>query len=187
MSENSKVSDKNLYILSALGLLFCVVSRAPLLLDKVSILSLSLNVNVGYIVVFAPIFLGVGLLFIIFKNKQLERNIRATHQVLYSCICFFMVFLILQFTLNFSLKGECGNISPIQFLWDFSLYEVKPVYCFSGIAESVQNQMPYIYAPVQVWCYLLLAAFCVSRVYQSVFRSGKLSVDEENNRKNDAE
>ena len=167
----AKTADRNLHLLALFGLLSCIISRAPLLLDKSSILFLSLNINVGYIVVFAPLVLAVGIIIIENRNKKAQRTLIMSHKISYLSVCFFIFFLISQFILNFSLKGDCGNISPHRFLWDFSLYEIQPEYCYSGIEEKIQNQMPYIYAPLQVWIYLVLALFCTVRCTLSIRES----------------
>ncbi|MEP0174156.1 MAG: hypothetical protein ABJH28_05105 [Paraglaciecola sp.] len=165
---DANIVNKKLYMLAFFGLLSCVISRAPLLLDNASILSISLNINAGYIVVFSPLILCIGLLFLLNSNQLVNKPLTRNAKIAFIAICLFSFFLLVQFTLNFSIAGQCGEIPPSRFFWDFKLYEIKPEYCFSGISDDVQNQMPYIYAPIQIWIYLALSVYTSVRVAISI-------------------
>jgi len=144
-----------------------VISRAPTLVSEFSALGLKFNINAGYIVVFSVpvIFLLMVWLWVfrdasIIKKAPFDKNMWLIYLLLFFPV-FAEIFMFVQFLTVFSPSGECSSFSSLRYIWDFSLWEMKPEYCFSSL-DKVQKYMPYIYPPIQTWlyfCFVLVVVF----------------------------
>lgn len=136
-----------------------IISRAPTLASEFNAVGIKFNINVGYVVIFSiPIIVMLQIWLWAIRDKSvLEKRPYSNNKWIISPLVFFpalaTIFMFVQFVNEFSPPGECNTFSAIRYFWDMGLWELKPEYCFS-LPENVQENMPYIYPPLQTWVYL---------------------------------
>lgn len=147
----------------ALTFVCCVISRAPTLIDKFSVVGFSLLLNVGHVVVFGPFVIAVLVLWRSWSASRLPRSAAASGWpwlLVFLIPAIGIAFLLVQFVVEMvPADTSCERFEHTRFLWDLSLLDlngIKPRYCF-GVEPENQTRMPYIYPPVQSWVVALLA------------------------------
>jgi hypothetical protein len=165
-------------IVAILGFVFGTISRAPTILAGFSKFGIDLAINVGHIVVFGPLVLLVGIVWVrilierVREDSELLRPIGS--RVLrgkgiglgpFMLPGLAMLFLWVQFVQEFAPPekttptsiGSCDTFEPWkQMLFDWKLETTKYRYCFGGIDDQ-QEHMPEIFPPYQTWVWLAVA------------------------------
>jgi hypothetical protein len=163
-NSNPFLSNKilrRLAIIDAFGLIGCVVSRAPTLMDKLKIpvVDVTLSVNAGYLVIFGPglLFLAVVWIAYAVRHRSPSEAVGYSDDLMLPGITFALpaltaAFLALQFFLLLAPPGECPTFARWRYLFDFSIREFKPEYCM-GTDAATQAHIPWLMTPViaQAW------------------------------------
>jgi hypothetical protein len=160
-------------IVGAVGILGCMIARAPTLLGKVNVAGIDLNLNAGYVLVLGPLLLLIG---IVWAASGVSRPFRISGKsglapgVIMTVPVLSAGFIVLQFFLLLAPKGECLTFDRWRYLFDFSLRAFQPEYCM-GASDEVQRSLPWLLNPpiVQGWMQLafpIVGAVITSRAVQ---------------------
>lgn len=147
-------------IVGAIGVLGCIIARAPTILGKFSVpgTGIELNLNAGYVLIFGPSLLLLGILWA--SSGAGRRAGRPANTDLSSTVIMLLpalssAFIALQFFLLLAPKGECLTFDRWRYLVDFTLRAFQPEYCM-GVSDEMQRSLPWLLNPpmVQGWLQL---------------------------------
>jgi hypothetical protein len=158
---------RRLAIIGAAGIIACIVSRAPTLLQevKIPVLDVKLGLNAGYVLVFGPLLVFFAAITVWYLTPRTrlggawtisDRQIAAFLFVLPVVIA---AFLTLQFFLLLAPPGTCPTFDRWRYLTDFHLEAFQPEYCV-GLPSETQKSMPWLIDPpiLQGWVQVALPA-----------------------------
>jgi hypothetical protein len=146
-------------VVGGAGVLGCVIARAPTILDKltVPVLNVDLAPNAGYVLIFGPVLLLVGIFWASYgaSDQGASRNHWgkldwALAGFLFALPFLSVAFLALQFFLLLAPKGECLTFDRLRYLTDTSLNAFQPEYCM-GLPAETQARLPWIIQPPILW------------------------------------
>lgn len=157
------------------GLAFCVISRAPVILGKASVEGMDLRVNVGYPVLLGPFVILALVMFHRWAARHIGeqrtllpdevRNVLNETKMSWGALCFLLLPSLAAFFLAWQSIVEvspatvpCAQFSHWRMLWDFSLWETQGRYCF-GLEADRQHEFPYLYAPVAPWLSIMVSGY----------------------------
>jgi hypothetical protein len=157
---------RRLGIVGALGLLACVIARAPTLLGKFTVpgLGVELSLNAGYVLVLGPLLILCGSIWAVYgvSSSSLRRRHRDGFDRFLTALLFALpfltaAFLAAQFFLLFAPKGECLTFDRWRYLTDIALRAFQPEYCM-GVSDETSRNQPWLLQPpiIQGWGQVLL-------------------------------
>jgi hypothetical protein len=151
---------RRLAIIGGAGVVACVVSRAPTILQeiKIPVIDVKLAVNAGYILVLGPLCIFLAVLAVWYATPRTgvtgvwtarDRDIARALFVLPSIAA---AFLSLQFFLLLAPPGACTTFKRWRYVTDYHLEAFRPEYCM-GLPPETQSRMPWLLEPpiVQGW------------------------------------
>jgi hypothetical protein len=162
----SDAAVRRFAIVGGIGLLGCVIARAPTLIGKFTVpkLGLDLSLNAGYVVIFGSLILFAGTLWAAYGTTAAKRADQP--QTLPDCLFIAVLFvfpaltaafLALQFFLLLAPKGECLTFDRLRYLTDLALQPFQPEYCM-GVSSEAQQGQPWLLQPpiLEGWLQVLL-------------------------------
>jgi hypothetical protein len=162
----SDAAVRRFAIVGGIGLLGCVVARAPTLIGRFAVpkLGLDVSLNAGYVLIFGPLMLCVGALWAAYGITAPQRayQLRTRPHRLLAAVLFVFpaataAFLTFQFFLLLAPEGKCLTFDRLRYLTDLTLQAFQPEYCMGVSSEAKQGQ-PWLLQPpiLEGWVQVLL-------------------------------
>jgi hypothetical protein len=153
-------------IVGGIGLIGCVIARAPTIMGKYTVpgLGLELSLNAGYVLMLGPLLLFGGTIWAAYgagssspRRRRLNRFDRFLAAVLFILPFLTAALLAAQFFLLLAPKGECLTFDRLRYLTDISYRAFQPEYCM-GVSDEARQGQPWLLQPpiIQGWLQVLL-------------------------------